>query len=92
MLIYFIEKEKINIEKKEDVSINRNKFEEFLNEKGFDKDSYSIICKNLADEYNDIYSYISEIRIKYDLDFNLWKNKTEPSDYDCPEIFYARFI
>ena len=74
------------------MSINRIKFEDFLNEKGFAKDVYTLACKNFTDEYNNAYSHISEMRIRYDLDFNLLKNETEVSDFDCPETFYAQFM
>ena len=91
LFIDFFKKEQIEI-KEGDMSINRIKFEDFLTEKGFAKDVYTLACKNFTDEYNNTYSHISEMRIRYDLDFNLLKNETEVSDFDCPEIFYAQFM
>ena len=91
LLIDFLAKEKI-VKKIGDMKINRTKFESFFNDKGFSKDKYLIVCRNITDEYNETNPHIYEIRIRYDLDFNLLKNETDVSEFDCPEIFYAEFL
>ena len=91
LFIDFFAKEKIEIEVG-DMEINRTKFESFFNDKGFSKDKYLIVCRNFTDGENYTYPHIYEIRIRYDLDFNLLKNETDVSEFDCPEIFYAEFL
>ena len=91
LFVDFFAKEKIEI-KVGDMEINRTKFESFFNDKGFSKDKYLIVCTNITDEYNNTHPHINEIRIRYDLDFNLLKNETDVSEFDCPEIFYAEFL
>ena len=91
LFLDFFEKEKIEI-KTGDMAINRTKFELFFNEKGFSKDTYLIVCTNITNEKKINYAHISEMRIRYDLDFNLLKNETDKSEFDCPEIFYAQFF
>ena len=74
------------------MAINRTKFEAFFNEKGFSNDKYLIVCTNITDDKNNTHPHISEMRIRYDLDFHLLKNETDVSEFDCPEIFYAQFF
>ena len=91
LFVDFFAKEKIEI-KVGDMEINRTKFELFFNDKGFSNDKYLIVCANITDEFNNTHPHISEMRIRYDLDFNLLKNETDKSEFDCPEIFYAQFF
>ena len=91
LFIDFFAKEGIEI-KAEDMAINRTKFEAFFNEKGFSNDKYLIVCTNITDDKNNTHPHISEMRIRYDLDFHLLKNETDVSEFDCPEIFYAQFF
>ena len=91
LFIDFFAKEGIEI-KAEDMAINRTKFEAFFNEKGFSNDKYLIVCTNITDDKNITHPHISEMRIRYDLDFHLLKNETDVSEFDCPEIFYAQFF
>ena len=88
----YFKKEDIKI-KVGDMAINRAKFEKIFEDKGFPKDSYLLVCTNLSKESeSEIKPQISEVRIRYDLDFNLLRNKTDKSEFDCPEIFYAQFL
>ena len=92
LFLDFFEKEKIDIIKG-DMAINRTKFERFFDERGFNKHHYVIVCTNITDKNETIYNpHILEIRIRYDLDFNLLKNDTDKSEFDCPETFYAQFL
>ena len=92
LFLDFFKKEKIEIEVG-DMAINRTKFEKFFKERGFDKDYYVIVCANITkNNGSEIYPHISEMRIRYDLDFKLLKNETDKSEFDCPEIFYAQFL
>ena len=50
---------------------------------------YTNITQNNGTEIN---PHILEIRIRYDLEFNLLSNSTDKSEFDCPEIFYAQFL
>ena len=74
-----------------DLEINRTKFEALLNDKGFANDEYLIVCTNVTIGDTN-YSHISEMRIRYHLNFTLMKNETDKSEFDCPEIFYAQFF
>ena len=75
-----------------DIPINRTEFENFLEIKGFPKDSYLIVCENITIlNENLTYPHILEMRIRYDLDFNLFINENDKSEFDCPDIFYAQF-
>ena len=91
LFLDFFKKEKIDVIPG-DMAINRTKFEIYFNVRGISKDKYLIVCENITNEKNDTYPHISEMRIRYDLDFNLLKNETDKSEFDCPEIFYAEFL
>ena len=91
LFLDFFKKEQIEI-KTGDIAINRNKFEKYFEERGFGKDYYLIVCTNITNNSTDVNPHISEIRIRYDLDFKLLKNETDKSEFDCPEIFYAQFL
>ena len=91
LFIDYFKKEEIEIEAG-DIAINRTKFEKLLEEKGLSKDYYLIVCTNIANNETVNNPHISEIRIRYDMDFNLLKNETYKSEFDCPEIFYAQFL
>ena len=90
LFLDFFEKENITI-KTGDMAINRTKFEKYFEKRGFPKDYYLIVCTNITNKNNIINPHISEIRIRYDLDFKLLKNETDKCEFDCPEIFYAQF-
>ena len=73
--------------------INKTEFENYFDERGFPKDTYLIVCENITNSNNNInYPHILEIRIKYDLNFKLLKKENDKSEFDCPEIFYAKFL
>ena len=92
LFIDFFKKEKIEI-KKGDMAVNRTKFEIFFKERGFPNDTYLIVCTNITEGDNvEFNPHLLEIRIRYDLNFNLLKNETDKSEFDCPEIFYAQFL
>ena len=91
LFLDFFKKEQIEI-KTGDMAINRNKFEKYFEERGFGKDYYLIVCTNITNNSTKVNPHISEIRIRYDLDFKLLKNETDKSEFDCPEIFYAQFL
>ena len=91
LFIDFFKKEQIEINKG-DMAINRTKFEKYFEERGFGKDYYLIVCTNITNDDSKVNPHISEIRIRYDLDFKLLKNETDTSEFDCPDIFYAQFL
>ena len=75
-----------------DMQINRKEVENYFDNKGFSKDTYLLVCTNITNKDGEINPHILEIRIRYDLDFNLLKNETDKSEFDCPELFYAQFL
>ena len=76
-----------------EMEINRNELENYFDSKGFAKDTYVIVCTNITDTNSTIVNpHLLEIRIRFDLDFNILKNETDVSEFDCPEIFYAQFL
>ena len=78
---------------KGDKDIKRSEIEEYFEKKiGLEKYSYLLICRNLTLESGETYSFITEIRIRFDLDFTLYKNETDKTPYDCPENFKAEFL
>ena len=76
---------------KGDNKISRTKLEGYLKTKGIERDEYLLICENITIN-NKNYSYIYEMRIRFDLDFNLYKNETEKIKDECPEEFMAEFL
>ena len=76
---------------KGDNIITRTKLEGYLKTKGIERDEYLLICENITIN-NKNYSYIYEMRIRFDLDFNLYKNETEKLKEECPEEFMAEFL
>ena len=76
---------------KGDNKISRTKLEGYLKTKGIERDEYLLICENITIN-NKNYSYIYEMRIRFDLDFNLYKNETEKLKNECPEEFMAEFL
>ena len=92
LFLDFFKKENIELEVG-DMAINRTKFEKFFDGRGFGKDYYVIVCTNITkNNGSEIYPHILEMRIRYDLNFNLLKNEIDKSEFDCPEIFYAQFL
>ena len=76
-----------------DKQINRDEVESYLESKGLSKDTYLLVCTNITNEFNgEVQPHLYEIRIRFDLDFNLLKNETDASEFDCPQIFYAHFL
>ena len=76
-----------------DMIINRKEVEEYLDSKGISRDKYVIVCTNITQinetEFN---PHLLEIRVRFDLTFELLKNETDVSEFDCPELFYAQFL
>ena len=73
--------------------IVRKEVEDYLETKGFSRDTYKIVCTNITQNNGtEINPHILEIRIRYDLAFKLLPNETDVSEFDCPEFFYAQFL
>ena len=76
-----------------DMEINRKDVEKYFESKGFPKDTYLLVCTNITQKNEDeIKPHLLEIRIRFDLDFNILKNETDVSEFDCPDLFYAQFL
>ena len=76
-----------------DMEINRNEVVSYLEKKNIPKDTYLLVCTNITDTNStQVNPHLLEIRIRFDLDFNLLKNETDVSEFDCPEIFYTQFL
>ena len=76
-----------------DFLINRNEVEEYFKNKGFERDTYLIVCTNITENNGTIVEpHLLEIRIRFDLNFNILPNETDKSEFDCPELFYAQFL
>ena len=75
------------------LKIVRKEVEDYLETKGFSRDTYKSVCTNITQNNGtEINPHILEIRIRYDLDFKLLPNETDVSEFDCPEFFYAQFL
>ena len=73
--------------------IDRKEVEQYLSNKNFPPDTYKIVCTNITQNNGtEINPHILEIRIRYKLNFELLKNETDVSEFDCPEFFYAQFL
>ena len=76
-----------------DFLINRKDVEEYFQNKGFDPDTYLIVCTNITENNGTIVNpHILEIRIRFDLSFQILHNETDASEFDCPDQFYAQFL
>ena len=76
-----------------DMLINRKEVEEYLDNKGISRDKYVIVCTDISQNNGtEINPHLLEIRVRFDLTFELLKNETDVSEYDCPEFFYAQFL
>ena len=75
-----------------DTEIKRSDIEGYFGKIGLDKYTYLLVCTNITSSTNINITYITEIRIKFDLDFVLYKNETDKSEFDCPETFMAEFL
>ena len=75
-----------------DRSVNRTEIELYLNNTGIPEDTYQIVCQNITDNFGKISPNLLEIRIRFDLDFNLLKNESDPSEFDCPSSFNVLFL
>ena len=75
-----------------DKTVNRTELEIYLNKTGISKDTYQIVCQNVTDNLGKISPNLLEIRIRFDLDFNLLKNGSDPSEFDCPTLFNVLFL
>ena len=81
-----------NLEKG-DKKVTEQQFEKYFEKVGIKKGSFFLIC-NLVNINNKAIPYISEIRIRFDLDFNLYfddKNKDKIKDI-CPDEFFVEFL
>ena len=85
----FLDMYKDRIEKG-DMIINRKELENYLANKGFNRDTYVVVCTNINE--TEINPHLLEIRIRFDLEFNLLPNATDKSEFDCPDLFYAQFL
>ena len=74
-----------------DMAINRNEVEEYLDKNGIPNDTYVIVCRNITKK-DKVEPHLLEFRVRFDLNFNLLSNKTDKSEFDCPDIFYAQFF
>ena len=77
--------------KKGDVEIHKSDLENYLETKGIQKSEYLLLCENITIN-DETFSYISEMRIRFDFNFSLYKNETEKTNKDCPDIFMAEFL
>ena len=77
--------------KKGDVEIHRSELENYLETKGIQRSEYLLLCENFTIN-NETFSYISEMRMRFDFNFSLYKNETEKTGKDCPDIFMAEFL
>jgi ribonuclease I len=75
-----------------DMEINRTEVQEFLEERGFAKDVYLLVCTNISENYTEVNPHLLEIRIRFDINFTVLENATDVSEFDCPEKFYAEFL
>ena len=75
-----------------DKIINRRDIEKQLDSIGITKDTYKIVCTNITNEKNVTSPHLLEIRIRFDLNFNLLKNETDVTEFDCPFLFKAFFL
>ena len=74
-----------------DRTVNRTELEIYLNETGIAKDTYQIVCQNVTDNSGKIFPNLLEIRIRFDLEFNLLRNESGHSEFDCPSLFNVSF-
>lgn len=75
-----------------DREIKRSDIENHFEKIGLDKYTYLLVCENISSASNINITYISEIRIRFNLDYTLYKNETDKSEFDCPETFMAEFL
>ena len=78
---------------KGDKKLTEKQFEKYFEKVGIKKGSFFLIC-NIANINNQKVPYISEIRIRFDLDFNIYiddKNKDKIKDI-CPDEFFVEFL
>ena len=75
-----------------DKTVNRTELEIYLNKTGIGQDTYQIVCQNATDNSGKVSPNLLEIRIRFDLDFNLLKNGSDPSEFDCPTLFNVLFL
>ena len=76
---------------KGDRKITAKEFENYFAKIGIEKGSYYLIC-NFINIDDKIVPYIGEIRIRFDLDFNLYKSESDKVDYECPSEFWVEFL
>jgi ribonuclease I len=79
-------------DEKKEIKINRTEIENYFAQVGIEKNEYLLVCNNniVVDGKN--VSYIEEIRIRFNLDFELYKNETDKSEKDCPFEFMAELL
>jgi ribonuclease I len=76
---------------KGDRKITAKEVEDYFAKIGIEKGSYYLIC-NFINIDSKIVPYIGEIRIRFDLDFNLYKSESDKVDYECPSEFWVEFL
>ena len=69
----------------------REEVEKYFESKGIEKGTYLLLCEKINVD-GKIVSYAYEMRIRFELDFSLYKNETQIDEKDCPEEFMAEFL
>lgn len=76
---------------KGDKKISRNEIESYFEKKGFKRGSYLLICSYINIDGKNL-PYISEIRIKFELNFDIYVKEGDKSESDCPNEFWVEFL
>ena len=76
---------------KGDRKITAKEVEDYFAKIGIEKGSYYLICNFINIDSKNV-PYIGEIRIRFDLDFNLYKSESDKVDYECPSEFWVEFL
>ena len=78
---------------KGDIKVNRDMFLNYFDKIGLKNNTYLLICDDILVGGKNL-SYISEIRIRFDMDFTPQVNETDSDNNhrDCPFEFMAEFL
>ena len=75
---------------KGDIKVQKKDVENYFESIGIEKNTYLILCSVINIDGKDL-SYANEIRIRFELDFSLYKNETETNKDECPDEFMVDF-
>ena len=76
---------------KGDKLFKREEVEKYFESKGIENGTYLLLCEKINVDGKFV-SYAYEIRIRFELNFSLYKNETQIDEKDCPEEFMAEFL